>query len=178
MELILPATLRRNAAGAAGKRLGEQKTNDQRNTMKRAAVISIIAVALGLSSVAAESTASARANGKVAAAMSQAAQANQYLFVFFYEKDDDATKGARKIFDATVKKITPAAASLAVERGAPAEQELVTKYGVGRAPMPLAISPSGAVTGACEVVKTGVFAPLLQAGRLCSGQDIGRLIGA
>ena len=109
----------------------------------------MIAVALGFSSVAAESTASAGANGKVAAAMSQAAQANQYLFVFFYEKEDDATKGARKTFDETVKKMTPAAASLAVDRTAPAEQEIVVKYGVDRAPMPLvlAISPSGAVTG-------------------------------
>ncbi len=109
----------------------------------------MVAVALGFSSVAAESTPSAGANGKVAAAMSQAAQANQYLFVLFYEKDDDATKGARKSFDETVKKMTPAAASLAVDRGAPAEQEIVAKYGVARAPMPLilAIAPSGAVTG-------------------------------
>ena len=34
-----------------------------------------------------------------------------------------------------------------------------------------------ALTEACEVVKTGVFTPLLQEARLCSAQDIGRLIG-
>ena len=34
-----------------------------------------------------------------------------------------------------------------------------------------------ALMGACEVVKLGVFTPLLQEGRLCSSQDIGRLIG-
>ncbi len=117
--------------------------------MKRAAVIGMIAVALGFSSVAAESTASAGANGKVAAAMKQVAQANQYLFVFFYEKDDEATKGARKAFDEAVKRITPAPQSVAVDRAAPAEQEMVAKYGVDRAPMPLilAIAPNGAVTG-------------------------------
>ena len=84
--------------------------------------------------------------------MSQAAGANQYLFVFFYEKDDEATRAARKTFDEAVKKITPAAASVAVDRTAPAEKEIVTKYGVDRAPMPLvlAIAPAGAVTGGIQ----------------------------
>lgn len=51
--------------------------------------------------------------------------------------------------------------------------------GVARVSLPtIAIcSTIKAVIGACEVVKTGVFAPLLQEGRLCSGQDVGRLIG-
>ena len=81
--------------------------------------------------------------------MSRAAEANQYLFVFFYEKDDDTTRAARKTFDEAVKKITPPAQSLGVDRTAPAEAELVAKFGVDRAPMPLvlAIAPVGAVTG-------------------------------
>ena len=126
--------------------------------MKTAAVISIIAVALGFSGVAAENNQSppsspapqvAPAGGKVTAAMRRAAEANQYLFVFFYEKDDDATRAARKTFDEAVKKITPVAQSAAVERTAPEEKELVTKFGVDRAPMPfaLAFAPNGAVTG-------------------------------
>ncbi len=96
------------------------------------------------------STSSAGASGGVsAAAMQQAASANQYLFAFFYEKDDEATRAARKAFDEAVKKITPAPQSVAVDRAAPAEKELVTKYGLDRAPMPLvlAIAPNGAVTG-------------------------------
>jgi hypothetical protein len=144
----LPAALRRESAGVVARGWNTE-TSDNHKKMKTAAVISMIAVALGFSSVAAESAPSAGANGKVAAAMSEAAQANQYLFVFFYENDDDATKAARKTFDEAVKKITPAPQSVAVDRTAPAEQEIVAKYGVDRAPMPLvlAIAPVGAVTG-------------------------------
>ena len=103
--------------------------------MKRTAAISIIAVALALTSVAAESTPTpssspapqvAPTGGKVAAAMSRAAQGNQYLFVFFYEKDDDTTSVARKTFDETVKTVAPEALSVAVERTAPSEKEIVT----------------------------------------------------
>lgn len=52
--------------------------------------------------------------------------------------------------------------------------------GVARVSLPtIAICATiKALTGACEVLKSGVFTPLLQEGRLCSGQDIGRLIGA
>lgn len=123
--------------------------------MRTAAAIAIIAAALGSSGVAAETNQSPPSNGKVASAMSQAAGANQYLFVFFYEKDDAATQAARKTFDEAVKKITPAATSMAVDRTAPAEQEVVAKYGVDRAPMPLvlAIAPSGAVTGGFQAAE-------------------------
>ena len=117
--------------------------------MKTAAIIGIIAAALGFSGVAAENNQSPPASGKVASAMSSAAKDNQYLFVFFYEKDDDATRAVRKTFDEALKKITPAPQSVAVDRTAPAEAEFVTKFGVDRAPMPLvlAIAPVGAVTG-------------------------------
>lgn len=122
--------------------------------MKTAAIIGIIAVALGFSGVAAENSQSPSAIGKVASAMSSAAKDNQYLFVFFYEKDDAATRAARKTFDEAVKKITPAPQSVAVDRTAPAEAEFVAKFGVGRAPMPLvlAIAPVGAVTGGFKAV--------------------------
>lgn len=126
--------------------------------MKTAAVIGIIAVALGCAGVATANPQSPAANpaasgapaaGKAAAAMSRAAEANQYLFAFFYEKDDDATRTARAGFEEAVKKITPAAETVAVNRTAPEERELVTKFGVDRAPMPftLAFAPNGAVTG-------------------------------
>jgi len=81
--------------------------------------------------------------------MQQAAGANKYLFAFVYEKDDDATRAARKTFDEGLKKITPAPESVAVDRTAAEESDLVAKYGLARAPMPLvlAIAPNGAVTG-------------------------------
>lgn len=53
------------------------------------------------------------------------------------------------------------------------------ELGVARVSLPtIAICATiKALTGACEVLKSGVFTPLLQEARLCSGQDIGRLIG-
>ncbi len=51
--------------------------------------------------------------------------------------------------------------------------------GVARVSLPtIAICATiKALTGACEVLKTGAFTPLLEQGRLCTGQEIGRLIG-
>ena len=127
--------------------------------MKKTASIGMIAAALGFSGVAAENnqtpparpvpTLVAVSSGKGAAAMSHAVEANAYLFAFFYEKDDDATRAARKTFDEAVKKITPAAQSVAVDRTAPEEKEFVAKFGIERTPMPfaLAFAPNGAVTG-------------------------------
>lgn len=118
----------------------------------------MVLVALGFSSVAAETNQipsaspvpkAAPAGGKGTAAMSRAAEANQYLFVFFHEKDEDATRTARTTFDESVKKITPALQTVVVDRTDPAESEIVARFGVDRAPMPLvlAIAPNGAVTG-------------------------------
>ena len=73
--------------------------------MKTAAAI-IITTALGLTlAIAQDKPAAAAKTG--AAAMHQAAEAKQYLFAFIYEQNDDATKAARKTFDAGVAKITP-----------------------------------------------------------------------
>jgi len=126
--------------------------------MKTAAAIGIITTALCLHGVAAESNQRppssstpevAAAGGTVAPAMRRAAEANQYLFVFFYEQDDEATRAARKTFDAAIQKITPTPQSVAVDRSASAEKDMVSKFGVDRAPMPLvlALAPNGAVTG-------------------------------
>ena len=125
--------------------------------MKTAAAISILATALGLYGAAAQTTqttpakpaAATTASAKTgAAAMHQAADAKQYLFAFIYEQNDDATKAARKTFDAGVAKITPAAKSVAVDRSDPTEKEMVEQFKLEAAPMPLvlAIAPNGAVT--------------------------------
>lgn len=116
--------------------------------MKRT-VISLLAAAFALSGIAAETNQTTQTGDTGIAAMRRAAEANQYLFVFFSEKDDDPTRAARKTFDAALKKITPVPASVAVDRAAAAEKEIVQQFGVDRAPMPLvlAIAPNGAVTG-------------------------------
>lgn len=143
----------RHDAGGLGisQRNGTQNSKQKRK-MKTTAVISILATALGLYGSPAQTTQTTPATpagGKGAGAMQQAASANRYLFAFFYEKEDEATRAARKTFDEGVKKVTPAAESVAVDRSAAGEAEVVAKFGLDRAPMPLvlAIAPNGAVTG-------------------------------
>ena len=118
--------------------------------MKTSAAVALIIATLGFSSMAAENNQTSTSAGPAgAAAMRQAADAKQYLFAFFYEKDDQATKSARQTFDAALKKINPAPKAVAIDRTATGEKEIVDKFGVDRAPMPmvLAIAPNGAVTG-------------------------------
>jgi hypothetical protein len=125
--------------------------------MKTTAVISILATALDLYGAPAQTTqttpatpaATAPSSAKTgAAAMRQAAESKQYLFAFIYEENNDATKAARKTFDAGVAKISPAAKSVAVDRSDPTEKDMVEQFKLEGAPMPLvlAIAPNGAVT--------------------------------
>jgi hypothetical protein len=81
-------------------------------------------------------------------AISRAAKANKYMFVFFYRAEDGPTQAARKTFDAAMEKLTDRAMSTAVNVADPLEAEVVAKYGLGRTPTPLvlALAPNGAVT--------------------------------
>ena len=119
--------------------------------MNNSVAIGLISAALGFASLAAENNQNALSTsaGKGLAAMQQAAGANKYLFAFVYEKDDEATRAARKTLDEGLKTIAPAPVVVAVDRTAAAESELVAKFGLAGAPMPLvlAIAPNGAVTG-------------------------------
>jgi hypothetical protein len=125
--------------------------------MKTAAAITIIATVLGLYGAVAQTsqstppkpaTAAARTANTGALAMRQAAEGKQYLFAFIYEQNDDATRAARKTFDAGVAKISPAPKSVAVDRSDPTEKEMIEQFKLEAAPMPLvlAIAPNGAVT--------------------------------
>ena len=126
--------------------------------MKRATAIGIITTVLGLYGAAAQNSQSPPANpvSKAAptadngvAALRHAAEAKQYLFAFVYEQEDEETRAARKTFEAAVAKLTPAAKSVRVDRSRPEEKEMVEKFGLQTAPVPivLAIAPNGAVTG-------------------------------
>ena len=125
--------------------------------MKIAAAITIIATAFGVYGAGAQDSqttapkpaaAAARTANTGALALRQAAEAKQYLFAFIYEQNDDATRAARKTFDAAMGKITPAPKSVAVDRSDPTEKEMVEQFKLEAAPMPLvlAIAPNGAVT--------------------------------
>jgi len=81
-------------------------------------------------------------------AIDEAAQANRYIFLFFYRAEDEPTLAARKTLDAAMEKLADRATSTAVNITDPQEQALVIKYGLNRSPMPLvlAMAPTGAVT--------------------------------
>lgn len=83
------------------------------------------------------------------AAMQQAAEANKYLFVFFYKDDDEQTRAMRRVFDATMPKVADRAEFVLIDTTDPLEREVVEKFGASRSPMPLvlALAPSGAITG-------------------------------
>ena len=126
--------------------------------MKTTAAIGIITTALGFCAFAAQTNQTSTPNPVTAAkspeetsvaALRRAMGANQYAFVFFYENDDEATQAARKTFDAAMQKLAPTPLAVAVNRTAPTEKEIVEKFAVEHAPMPLvlAVAPNGAVTG-------------------------------
>jgi hypothetical protein len=89
------------------------------------------------------------ASGGGIAAMQEAAQARQYLFVFFWKSKDDQTVAMSKILDTATQKAGSRARSVSVCITDPSEKSIVDKFGIDRAPMPLvlAIAPNGAITG-------------------------------
>ena len=82
-------------------------------------------------------------------AIEHASEANKHLFIFFYENDSEQTRTIRKTFESAMKKIADDAQWVAVDRNSPSEKEIVEKFQVQTAPMPLviALAPNGAVTG-------------------------------
>ncbi len=81
------------------------------------------------------------------AALDRAAAAGKYLLVLFYRNDDDETQAMKKVFAGAAAKLK--AHSITVNVADAAEKDIVAKFQVDRAPMPLAlvVGPSGAVTG-------------------------------
>lgn len=84
------------------------------------------------------------------AAMKKAAEANKHLFLFVSETDNEETATARLAFEAAASKLGDTAATAFIKRGSPAEKDVVEKFQLSRAPVPivLALAPNGAITGA------------------------------
>ena len=148
--------------------------------MKRATAIGITITVLGLYGAAAQNSqsppsspvpgASPAADNGVSA-LRRAAEAKQYLFAFVYEQENEETRAARKAFEAAVAKVAPAAKSVRVNRSLPEEKEMVERFGLQTAPVPivLAIAPNGAVTGGIngadlteERLRDAVASPAMQ----------------
>jgi hypothetical protein len=84
------------------------------------------------------------------AAISRAAAADKYVFVFFWREKGTATDTAWDSVQAATTRLADSASLVSIRATDPAEKSLVTRYGVDRAPMPitLAIAPCGAITKA------------------------------
>jgi hypothetical protein len=82
-------------------------------------------------------------------ALQLAAAENKYLFAFFWSESNSQTAAMRGVFDAATAQVADRAAAVAVRVSDPAERDIVRKFELDRAPMPLvlAIAPNGAVMG-------------------------------
>jgi len=83
------------------------------------------------------------------AAIEHASKAGKYLFVFFHKDESAKTGEMRKLFHAAMAKASDRAESVEVKTTDRSEKAIVDKFGVSRAPMPLALAlaPNGVVTG-------------------------------
>ena len=90
------------------------------------------------------------AGGAGQAALEQAAAANKFAFVFFWKDRSPQTDKAWATLQPLAAKMADAAVVAAVQVSDPKEKQLVTHYGLDRAPLPLvlAIAPCGAITKA------------------------------
>jgi len=83
------------------------------------------------------------------AALDRAAAAGKYLLVLFYRSDDGETQAMKKVVADFVAKPANKANSITINVADATEKDIVAKFGVDRAPMPLAlvVAPTGAITG-------------------------------
>ncbi len=118
-------------------------------------IYTIIAIALGFSSLpsgsllAQQSGVSAVSGSRVQTILEQSAQQGKYTFVLFYKQNDESTSAMNTVLQDSLANETNRSTATFVQVGDPAEQALVAKYDIARAPMPmtLVIAPNGAVTG-------------------------------
>lgn len=96
------------------------------------------------------STANNLTAGRGLAAIDKAAEADKYLFAYFYRGEDEQTRIMKSVFDTAIRNVADKADSITINITEPSEKAIVDKYRLGRAPMPLVMvmAPNGAITGA------------------------------
>jgi hypothetical protein len=108
------------------------------------------------------------AAGRGQAALAASAQAQKYLFLFFWKEDNAATSTMRQTLEKFISSQGQRASWVAVQTGDPAEKSLVDQFGVSRAPLPLvlAVAPNGAITGGfpLKVTESQLAQALVSAG--------------
>ena len=117
-----------------------------RSVLATAFALSLPAFVLAQARDAVPATAPA---SKAQAAIEQAAKDGKYTFLMFYKTTDAASNAMAATLKAALAEKSEKAVMTYVQVGNPAEQAMVTKYDVSRAPMPMtvAIAPNGAMTG-------------------------------
>ena len=86
---------------------------------------------------------------KLQTTLDQAAESGKFTFIVFYKEDTPAVRAMAQVAKDGVAKRQDKATLALAQITNPAEAELVKKFDVARAPMPLtlAVAPNGAVTG-------------------------------
>jgi len=120
-----------------------QKVNATRLAVMILAVFVVAVVACGTLVAKEKETSKARA------AVERAGAAQKYLFIFFYNGEDEQTAAMRAVFTRATDKVSKKAGRVEINITDPLEATIIDEYGVRAAPMPLvlAIAPNGAITG-------------------------------
>lgn len=81
--------------------------------------------------------------------LDQSAEQQKYTFLLFYKEDNQATRTMAQTLKSGVAKRADRSSMCFVSVADPAEQAVVKRFGVARAPLPfaLAVAPNGAITG-------------------------------
>jgi hypothetical protein len=113
------------------------------------ALILLATVAASALSIGVKAQSPATAPSAAGQTLADAAARSKFAFVVFYREDDAATRAMTQVVGDELAKRPDAAVSTFVQITNPAEQAVVERFAVGRAPMPLmvAVAPNGAVTG-------------------------------
>ena len=90
-----------------------------------------------------------RGNSPLQSTLGQSSQAEKFTFVMFHRDNSDATRDFYQQLQTGLSTYTDKAALTTARVDDPAEKMLVERFGIARAPMPMAVvvAPNGAVTG-------------------------------
>jgi len=104
---------------------------------------------LAQSSVADDATASSRSASKTQSVLDDSSKAGKFTFIVFYRDDSSETRQMYDFVSGELDQRKQQAVIVSAKVTDPAERELVNRFGINRAPMPLtvAVAPNGAITG-------------------------------
>ena len=145
--LFLVIALAISAVAVAAIRAGKEKAPEPAVEQKNPQTPVQMATLGTNNSATAKTDLAGKGNGL--AALEQASQENKYLFIYFYDGDNEKNGASRKTFESIMDTMADEATWVAVNKNAPTEKQIVEKLQVQTAPMPLivAIAPNGAITG-------------------------------